>query len=627
MVCGYQKQHRKSITYIPAEGGGSQTTDQYTKCVMHANNCRGILEKFSRACEESAISGMVLMQPYLDFLDDPVNGTLDLKVWSYNSFLVDPYFRNPDMSDANFIWCQQYISKQQAESMFPDRVRKIYPMAGTPQRYGNFYFLPENYNMARNDLLVLSYVWYKWKRKRKKLYNKQTNEIYDFTGVEGEIDEVINEIGQDVLEVVEIEVPSWKQAVILNDELMFQGFNPLGFDGCPFVPVYWNYDPQLSYYDLRVRSLVRPCRDAQYLLNRKIIINNDITEATINAGWKRKENAVANEDNLKKSGQGWDVVIRDGYEMSDVEKITASGVPESDMALADQLFDMIFKTTGVSFENFGWSDNNQANESGIKVALKQGAALVALQKYFDQWDTALKLLGDLELQIIQNNWSPSKVSRMIGEAPTPQFMSKMFSKYHVTVAEGMNTPVQQMMQFNQLLELNQILGGIIPPRFILQHATLQGKEELIQAIEEQQQQVQASQQHSQQLEDAILDAKLQELQSKAVSNIAMAKERHGRSQSNLGLFEERLSEISSNRSVSTKNKIDSLEKLLALINAYGENETARIASELQTLDRNQQAEEDLEKLDARQTDISNDFVMQLLGRSMGSSNQQQQDSA
>ena len=78
-------------------------------------------------------------------------------------------------------------------------------------------------------------------------------------------------------------------------------------------------------------------RDSNYLLNRRIIINHDISEATINQGWKRKVGAVANEDNLKKSGQGWDVIINEGYELTDCEKILPSAVPESDMALADQL--------------------------------------------------------------------------------------------------------------------------------------------------------------------------------------------------------------------------------------------------------------------------------------------------
>ena len=94
-------------------------------------------------------------------------------------------------------------------------------------------------------------------------------------------------------------------------------------------------------------------RDPQFLFNYKVITNNDITAATINAGWKRKIGAVANEDNLKKSGQGWDVIINEGYELTDCEKIIPSGVPESDLALAQQMQDLIYTTSGINLEN--WS--------------------------------------------------------------------------------------------------------------------------------------------------------------------------------------------------------------------------------------------------------------------------------
>ena len=57
-------------------------------------------------------------------------------------FLVDPYFRNFDMSDAQFVWCQEYISKKEAEFRFPDKIQNIAPMAGTPQRYGSLLFSP-----------------------------------------------------------------------------------------------------------------------------------------------------------------------------------------------------------------------------------------------------------------------------------------------------------------------------------------------------------------------------------------------------------------------------------------------------------------------------------------------------
>lgn len=612
MVTGFQRQHRKRPMYLPTETEDTRTTDQYTKIISKANNDKKILEKFSRACEEATIAGMVLMQPFLDFRDDPVNGTLDAKVWSYNSFMVDPYFREPDMSDANFVWTQQYISMQEAKTIFPNQDFPNTPVTTAPQRYSRFYFLPEQYNMARNDLLIMSYVWYKWTKKKKKLIDRRSGEVFDFAGDSKELEDLLK--GSEDFEVTEVTVPTWKLAVILNEQLMWQGENPLGFDECPFVPIYWNYDPQLAYYNLRTRSLVRACRDSQYLFNRRIILNHDISESSINSGWKRKENAVANEENLRYAGQGKDVVIKEGYEMTDVEKIIPNAVPPSDMQLADQLLDLIFKTTGVSLENFGLGENATKDQSGLAIALKQGAGLMVLQKYFDQWDNALSLFGNLELKIIQNNWSTGKVARLLGEEPTQNFFSKIFAKCHVTVAEGMDTPTQQQMQFAQALELNQMLGGIIPPKYLLKISTIEGKDEIIKAIEEQQQMAAAMEQQKQQLEAAVLDAKLKQSYANAASQIATARERHGRAESNIGLFEERLSEIAKNRAMATKEKVEALEKLLDISYRYGEHEAALKGAELKTVELENEQEEDREKTDAKQTSLANDFVMGILNK-------------
>lgn len=616
MVSGYQRQHRKSIMYLPAETSDNRTTDQFTKIVTKANNDRKILEKYSRACEEACISGLVLLQPYLDFRDDPVNGTLDAKLWSFNSFLTDSYWREPDMSDANVVWTQQYISMQEAKTIFPEKEITRTPIAGPGNKSSRFYFLPENYNMARNDLLIMSYVWYKWKKKKKKLYDRNSGETFDFTGNENELEALLRDVGDDAFEVIEVDVPTWKLAVVLNDQLMSKGENPMGFDECPFVPIYWNYDPQLSYYNLRNRSLIRTCRSSQFLFNRRVILNHDISESSINSGWMRKENAVANEENLRYSGQGKDIVIKDGYDMADVQKIIPNAVPPSDLQLADQLMDLIFKTTGVSLENFGLGENASKDQSGLAIALKQGAGLMVLQKYFDQWDTALSLFGNLEMKIIQNMWSAGKVERMLGEKPTQNFFSKMFAKYHVTVAEGANTPVQQQQQFMQALELNQMLGGIIPAKYLLEISTIQGKDKIIKSIEEQQAHAAEMEQQKQQLEAAVLDAKLKQSYADAALKVASARERHGRAESNIGLFEERLSEIAKNRAMATKEKVEALEKLLDLTQRYGELEASLKGAQLQTVERANEAEEDREKADAKQTSLANDFTMSILNNYM-----------
>lgn len=610
LVTGYQRQHRKSIIYTPTEGADTNTTDQYTRLITHVMNAGDLHEQFSRAAEQAAITGMVLLQPYLDYTgDDQAQGELKLKVWEYNSFLIDPYFRSYDASDAQFVWCQEYISKTEAIARFPGKADIVSPMAGTPQRYGNFYFLPENYNMSRNDLMVLSYVWYKWKRKKKRLYSKTRNQFFDFAGGEEQLSMILRAIPD--MEEVTVEVSTWKLATVLNDQLMFLGDNPLGFDDCPFIPVFWNYDPHTNYYDLRCRGLIRPMRDPQYLFNYKVITNNDIAAATINAGWKRKVGAVANEDNLKKSGQGWDIIINDGYELTDCEKIIPSAVPESDLALAEQMRQLIFSTSGIDLEN--WSAQDDKQISSLTLMLKQAANLMVFQKYFDQWDYSLKTVGDRFLQIVMNNWNAAKVSLYLGEEPTEYFYSKIFAKYNVVVEEGIMTATQKNMAAQQKLDINAAFGReVFPPSMIVKDMNVQDKAEILQFFEQQEQTQAAAQQHMQTTSMAFEEAKLKELYSKAAANIATARERHGRAEADIGLFEERLSEITRNRALATKDKMDALGKLMDVIEKYGQIETMLKQSQLESFDYRQEQNEDREKLDAKQSALSNEFVMALL---------------
>lgn len=627
MVTGYERQHRKGFNYVPAEGADTQTTDQYTRLITHVANAGGIHEQKSRAKEQACITGMVLLQPYLDFSgNDPAQGEIRTKVWEYNSFLVDPYFRNPDMSDAQFVWCQEYISKKEAEFRFPDKIQNIAPMAGTPQRYGSFYFLPENYNMARNDLMVLSYVWYKWKRKKKRLYSKTRNQFFDFAGGDENLDQILYAIPD--MEEVTVEVPTWKLAVVLNDQLMFQGDNPLGFDDCPFVPYFWNYEPHINYYDLRCRGLVRTMRDSNYLLNRRIIINHDISEATINQGWKRKVGAVANEDNLKKSGQGWDVIINEGYELTDCEKILPSEVPASDMALADQLRSLIFGTSGVDLEN--WSAQEDKQASTLTTLIKQAANLMVLQKYFDQWDYSDKILGERLLQIALNNWNAAKVGLLIGEEPSPYFYSKIFARFQVIVEEGELTPTQQNMQAQSLMDINTAFGReVFPPSMIVPHMNITGKAEAIQFLQQQEQQAQAQQSEITNIQHAFEEAKLQQLYAKAANDIASAKERYGRFESNIGLLEERMAEVSKNRALSTKAKMEALEKMVDVIGKYGEIETSLKLHDIQSFDYQAEAQEESERRGAQRDAASDEFLSKLMNQqgSMNGMQKQQQQQA
>lgn len=612
MVTGYQRQHRKSIIYGATDGADPHTTDQYTRLIKNICQKENINEQFSRSTELSAVAGLNLMQPYLDYTgDDPAQGQLKVKVWEYNSFMVDPYFRNHDMSDANFVWCQEYISKHEAESRFPDKMKDIRPMMGTPQRYGSFYFLPENHNMHNNDLMVLSYVWYKWRKKKKRLYSRKRNQFFDFAGGDANLEKILYHI--DDMQEVTVDTPCWKVAVVLNEQLMFQGDNPL-WDGpeCPFIPTFWNYEPHINHPSLRSRSLIFPMRSPQFLFNYKVITNNDITAATINAGWKRKIGAVANEDNLKKSGQGWDVIINEGYEMTDVEKIIPSGVPESDMALAQQMADLIYGISGINLEN--WSGQNDKQTSSLTVLLKQAANLMVFQKYFDQWDLSLKLLGERMLQIALNNWNEEKVGLLLGEEPSPHFYSKIFAKYQCMVEEGLLTPTQKNLQAQQMLEINERFGReVLPASMIIKDMNIQGKAEIMQFLQQQEEQAAHKAEEMEHVQHMLEDAKVKELYSKSVANLGRAREDHSRSESNLGLYEERLSMIERNKALTLKERQAALTSLLENMEKFGKIETEH--SQLQLDLQNQRTDMDIEKekQDVERRTQANKFIQEILG--------------
>lgn len=611
MITGYQRQHRKTGTFQATENSDSRTTDQYTKLIINVSQEQQMYETFSRSCELAAIAGKNLIQPYLDFSsDDPLQGELKLKVWEYNSFLIDPWYRNSDLSDCRYIWCQEYIDKDEAIERFPKKKDQIKTMTGSRTSQTNFYFLPESYSADNRNMLIMSYIWYRGRKKRKRLYSPKLEQFFDFAGGDAQLAMINSAMDFDV---VNVDMPCWYLCAVLNDKLMFHGSNPL-YEGsrAPMVSLDWNYSPEINQWNLRNRSLVRVMRDAQFLYNWKVITNHDIAASTINSGYKRKVGAVANEDNLKQTGQGRDILINPGYELTDVEKIIPSAVPESDLALANLMGELIFKTAGIDMEN--WSAQQDKQASTLTVAMKQAANLLVFQKYFDQWDVSLKLLEELKLEICLSNWNPAKIERVIGEEPTPFFYSRIFAKYKTVVEEGLLTPTQRNLQAQAMLDINQAYGReVFPPSFVIKDMNLQGRDEMLAFLQQQEEQTSQMQQQQQMLEQAVVESQLRELESKIINNIAHAKERVGRADSNIGLLEERLSEISKNQSLSVKDKMEAMHKLLEAAQIYGKFQTAIALNSVQELDRYEEMRENYEREEAKVNSTANEFMRQVMG--------------
>lgn len=586
MITGHQRQNRKSTVVQPIEGSDQVTADQFSKLMFHINNNAGVLSTISEAFEGALTTGMNLMSIWMDYRNDPVNGEVNVDNVSYNAYLIDPYFKKMDMSDCNSLWTRKYVSRAQAMALLPGREEEIENMHGYGNRDGKFQFMPEAYNYGMQDLLIYDEFWYLDTRKQKLLVDTVTGETMEWKGNDEDLDEFLS-LYRDVI-TTEATIPTTKLAIVLQGKVFYNGPNPLGIDKYPFVPVWGYYEPEIPYFPWRVQGVVRGLRDAQYLYNRRRIIELDILESQVNSGFYYKENALVNPKDVFLQGQGRGLALKAEASMDDVRKIEPAQVPPSMIQLSELLGKEIGEVSGVNEELLGSADDDKA---GILSMLRQGAGLTTLQILFDQLDQSQKLLGNLTVDIIQKNWTPGKVQRIVNEEPSPQFYNRAFGKYDSVVEEGLNTTTQKQMQFNQMLHLRE-LGIPVPTNILLESSTLQNKKELTDALQQQEQQQSQMQQQQEQVQLEVLKAQIEKLKAQAMADEGLGYERASRVAENKALAVERIAEAQKDRDMGTYDRmravkelaemdLNQLQKALAIIESIQASQSQQTKEEAQ----------------------------------------------
>ena len=559
MITGHQRQHRKSTIVEPVEGSDQKTADQFSKLMFHSSSQANILHTISEAFEGALTTGMNLLSVWMDYRNDPVNGEIMVDNVSYNAYLIDPYFKKMDLSDCNSLWTRKYVSRNQAMQLLPGRESEIKNFRGWGNRDGKFQFMPEAYNYGMQDLLIYDEFWYLDSRKQTMLVDGESGETMEWNGNEEDLQEFLRFYPKII--TVSNEIPTVKLAIVLQGKVMYNGPNPLGIDQYPFVPVWGYYEPQIPYFPWRVQGVVRGLRDAQYLYNRRRIVELDILESQINSGFYYKENALVNPKDVFLQGQGRGLAIKAEASMDDVRKIEPAQVPPSMIQLSELLGKEISEVSGVNEELLGSADDDKA---GIVSMLRQGAGLTTLQILFDQLDGSQKILGNIFLSLMQKNWTPGKVRRIVNEEPTPQFYNRAFGKYDAVVTEGLNTVTQKQMQAKQMLTLLE-MGVLqpIPPVLdeLLDSLSIQNKQEIMDAIQKNQEQESQAAQQQQQTQLEVLKAQIEDLTARAMANEGLGYERASRIEENRALAIERIAEAQKDRDLGTYERIKAVKEL------------------------------------------------------------------
>lgn len=546
MPAGYQRRNRKSTIVIPVENSDQQTADQFTKLLMHINRKDNLNHKISEAFTNALITGMSVIHMYMDYMNDPVNGEIKFAVKPYNSYLMDPFFRNHDLSDCTEILMRTYINARQAKALLPNfdgNVNQFFTQ--TPDRDGKFMYMPETYNQSMSNLLAYDEYYYQTYRKQKMLVNRANGSTLEWKGSEDKLAEYLSFFRE--VEVIEQEIPTVNLGILLDGQVMYDGPNPMGIDQYPIVPFFAYYTPELPYSEWRIQGMVRALRAPQFLFNRRKIIELDVLESQKTSGIMAKEDSLVNPKDAYKTGQGTVLWLKQAAQMTDVQTIQPPTISQGMWQVSEKLEQLHQTISGVNEELLGSAVDDKA---GILSMLRQGAGLTTLQNLFDQLDLSQKLLGKLQILAIQENWTPGKVQQIVEEQPTQQFYNKNFGKYDAAVEEGYDTTTQRQLQFAQLMYLKDS-GLPIPSEVILKAATLQNKNDIIEAVRNQEQQ--AAQQAQAQAQSAMMEqqATMKLAQARAAADIGLGLERESRIRENQQLAQERSAQA-------TKNDMDAL---------------------------------------------------------------------
>lgn len=552
-ITGYQRRNRNSTLAIPIENSDQKTADQFSKILSWVHRSDNTLMKLSDCFEGAITTGMNFMQIGIDYDNDPVSGDIVTSLGGYGSYFLDSNFRNQDLSDCNYIWKRRYRSPQNCAFLVPDAKDDILSLPAGKSYDDKFPYMPENRNMDMTNLFAYDEYWYRSLRPAVMLVNTKTGATQEWTGTDSDLELYLFMYPD--LRAQKTEKRTVRKAIVIQGKVFYNDIDPLGIDDYPIVPFFAYFNPAIEDFSLRVQGVIRLLRDAQYIFNKQLMAQLRIISSQSNSGFIVKKGSVTNPEELYDPEDGKVIFMND--DITNIQKIPAGNIPPTLTALTQQIEDMIPRIAGVNKELLGSATDDKA---GILEMVRQGAGRTNLEKLFDQLDFSQKLLGNKFIKIIQRNFTPGKIQRIINEEPTQEFYSKNFGRYDVAIEEGTNTTTQRQQQFAQMMYLKEA-GYPMPIKSVLEATTIQNKTEIMEEIMKNEQQQQQQEQEQKQLEMARLQAQIKGVQAEAVANEGLGIERLSRVRENEALAIERRADAIESRDNALLDRVKALKEL------------------------------------------------------------------
>ncbi len=508
LVSGYQRAHRKAFRVEPRSAGDAQAVQaahQLGKGLHTHMMAQSGYELLSKVFEQGPVkSGFGLVNLWNDFSTDPINGNLTISYVPWTSCFIDPQFTQLDLRDCSYMGRRAWVSKEEAKAIVPWAKNDIENLPKGGRRDMLFPYIKRIWNMTDQDLHALDEYWRLDHREVRIVIDTRNGRWREWPEEAG--DERLSALleSQPALKVKEHIKRSVKVTYFLDGEMVYDGLDPLGIDDYNFVPFVGFFDYEHHDWQNKLQGVIRPLRDPQVESNRRRSKMLDILDSQISSGYIVEEDAPVDPEAPYQTGQGKVIWARSG-KGDRIWPQRAGDVPQGLFRMAATMDNDIMEIGGINPDMLGQSAEGEERSNSTLSATRRQQGLMTLQELFDNYYESKTILGKKMLRAMQENWTRFKVSQVIQEEPVPAFFASRELDNTVSVEDAPMTTTQKSLEFMQKFELKQA-GAPIPWKSVLINAPLEGKEELLQQVE------QAEQMQSQQAEiqQKLEAAKLQE---------------------------------------------------------------------------------------------------------------------
>lgn len=496
LMVGHQINNRKGLGVLAVEGSDETTADIFDRIMSITAENGNFYNVFTDCFESMLITGIGLCSMWMDYTEDIVDGDIRIKADQFQSFMLDPKFTQMNLEDCGWILRRHFVNEDELKYLQPKIKAKEFK-SGVPDQKFNYMSLARN--NSGQKIYAYDEMWVRTSKKAPILVNRLTGEAKRWIGTEDDLERKLGENPWNIRS--EIPIPSVNYTSFVGGEVVYNGDELSGIDDYPIVPFIGIYKPNYDNFRYKLQGIIRSIRDPQDNYNKIRSKQDDILRSMLYSSWLIEKDALENPEDAYKAGTGQVLVKKKGLAPDAIRQLEHKELPQSFPYITDQLGKDMLELPGLNEEALGIADQGNTDISAKLGQQRASSAAVTTQKFYNNLDISMKLVGKKVLRMAQINYSFEKVQRMTNMQPTKEFVDKDFGKYDSVVKLQDLTDTQREHTFGQALQLKQILGDEFPTSVVIDMMPVSNITEVRKAYQQQAQQQQQAKQAMQEQEE------------------------------------------------------------------------------------------------------------------------------